>query len=159
VLVTVNGSPVHWSSPRQTTVAHSSTEAEYIAADARARVLVWLAQMDDDLRVPMVKRSTTLTIDDKPMATYHNAVVITDERPDVALQVNNKGAIDTAHAHGPTKRTNHLNVRHHYLEQCVARKVLRMRQCTTDAQLADCLTKPLGRVTFLQAFQLLQHCD
>jgi hypothetical protein len=120
---------------------------------------VWLDQLSDDLRVPLVKRSTTLAIDDKPAATYHNGVVITDDRPDVALDVDNKGAIDMAHAHGPTKRTKHLDVGHHYLQQCVARKVLRMRQCTTDAQLADCLAKALGRVKFLQAFQLLQHRD
>jgi Reverse transcriptase (RNA-dependent DNA polymerase) len=159
VLVTVNGSPVHWSSSHQTTVTHSSTEAENIAADSGARVLVWLAQLADDLRVPLVKRSTTLTIDDKPVATYHNGVVITDERRDLALRVDKKGAIDMAHAHGPTKRTKNLNVRHHYLQQCVARKILFMKQCTTDEQLADCLTKPLGRVKFLQAFQLLQHRD
>jgi hypothetical protein len=96
---------------------------------------------------------------DKPAATYHNGVVIADERPDVALHVENKGASDMAPAHGPTKRTKHLDVRHHYLQQCGARKVLRMRQCTTDAYLADCLTKHLERVKFLQTFQLLQHRD
>jgi hypothetical protein len=161
----VNGSPVLWSSSCQTTVTkcqttvtNSSTEAEYISADAGARVLVCLAQLADDLRVPVVKRSTTLTIDDKPAATYRNGVVITDERPDVALHVDNNGAIDMTHAQGPAKRTKHLDVRHHYLHLCVARKVLRMRQRSTNAQLADCLTKPLGRVNF-QAFQLLQHRD
>jgi hypothetical protein len=82
VLVTVNGSPIHWLSSRQTAVTHSSTEAVNIAADAGAFVLVWLAQLADDLRVPLVKRSTTLTIDDKPAATYHNGVVITDKRPE-----------------------------------------------------------------------------
>jgi hypothetical protein len=159
VLATVNGSPVHWSSSRQKTVTHSSTEAEYIATDAGARVLVWLAQLADDLLVPLVKCSTTLTTDDKPAAAYHIGVVIIDERPDVALHADNKGAIDMAHAHGPTKRSKHLDVRHHYLQQCVARKVLRMRQRTAGAQLADCLTKPRGRVRFLQAFHLLQHRD
>jgi hypothetical protein len=156
VLVTVTGSPVHWSSSCQTTFTHTSIEAEYIAANAR--VLLWLAQLANALRVPLVNRSTTMTIDDKPAATYHNGVVITDERPEVALHVD-KGAVHMAHAHGPTKRTKHLDVRHHYLQQCVARKVLRMRQSTTDAQLADCLTKPVGRVKFLQAFRLLQHRD
>jgi hypothetical protein len=43
VLVMVNGSPVHWYSSRQTTVTHLSTEAEHIAVDAGARVLVWLS--------------------------------------------------------------------------------------------------------------------
>jgi hypothetical protein len=121
--------------------------------------LYGLAQLADDLRVPLVKRSTTLTIDDIPAATYHNGVVITGERPDVVLYVDNKGAIDMALAPGSTKRTKLLDVRHHYLKQCVARKVLRMRQCTTDAQLADCLTQPVGRVKFRQAFQLPQHRD
>jgi hypothetical protein len=159
VLVTVNGSPVYCSSSHQTTVTHSKTEAEYIAADAGARVLVWLTQPADDLRVSLVKSSTSLTIDDKPAATYHNGVEITDERRDLALRVDNKGAIDMAHAHGPTKRTKHLDVRHRYLQQCVARKVLSIKQCTLNEQLADCLTKPLGRVKFLQAFKLLQYRD
>jgi hypothetical protein len=92
VLLMVNGSRVHWSSSRWTQVTHSSTEAEYIAADAGARVPVWLAQLSDDLRVPLVKRSTTLTID-KPAATYHNGVLITYERPDVALHVTRAPSI------------------------------------------------------------------
>jgi hypothetical protein len=58
---------------------------------------------------------------DKPAATYHNGVVITVERPDLALRVDNKGAIDKAHAHGQMKRTKHLDVRRHYLQQRVAR--------------------------------------
>jgi hypothetical protein len=58
----------------------------------------------------MFKRSTALTIDDKPAVTYHNGVVITDGRPAVSLHVGNKGAIDMAHAHDPTKRTRHLDV-------------------------------------------------
>jgi hypothetical protein len=46
-----------------------------------------MAQLADYLRVPLVKRSTTLTIDGKPAATYHNGLEITDERPcfDVCL--------------------------------------------------------------------------
>jgi hypothetical protein len=74
VLVTVNGSPVHWSSSRLATVTHSSAAAEYIAADAGARVHLWLAQRTDSLRVPLINRSTSLTIDDKSAATYHNGV-------------------------------------------------------------------------------------
>jgi hypothetical protein len=156
VLVTVNGQPVFWSSSRQHTVSHSSTEAEYIAADTGARVLVWLAALADDFRVPLARRPTTLTIDDKPAARYHDGRITVDNRADLAIHVDNSGAIDMAYASGPTKRTKHLDVRHHYIQQCVARRVLRLQQCTTDEQLADVFTKPLGRIKFTRAFQLLR---
>jgi hypothetical protein len=78
---------------------------------------------------------------------------------DFALRIDNKGAIDMAHAHGPTTRTRNLDVCHYYLQQCVARKVLCLKQCITDKQLADCLTKPVGVVKCFHAFQLLQHRD
>jgi hypothetical protein len=73
LLVTVNDSPVHWSFSRQTTVTRSSTKADYIVADAGAGVLVWLALLVDDLRVPLVKHFTTLIIDDKPAASIITA--------------------------------------------------------------------------------------
>jgi hypothetical protein len=75
LLVTVNDSPVHWSFSRQTTVTRSSTKADYIVSDAGAGagVLVWLALLVDDLRVPLVKHFTTLIIDDKPAASIITA--------------------------------------------------------------------------------------
>ena len=44
-IITVNGSPIYWRSKRQTIVALSSGEAEYIALSAFAREASWLRKL------------------------------------------------------------------------------------------------------------------
>ena len=109
--------PIVWASARQATVTHSSTEAEYIAADTGAKVLTWLATLADELRIPVVKRPVSLRIDDKPATKYHEGTIIKDNLNDLLLLTDNKGAFDIAHTNGPSKRTKHLDVRHHYIQQ------------------------------------------
>ena len=47
-LIMVNGSPVAWRSKRQTSVAKSTTEAEYIACSKAACELIWLSDLLTD---------------------------------------------------------------------------------------------------------------
>jgi hypothetical protein len=56
---------------------------------------------------------------------------------------------------GPTKRTKHIDVKHHYLQQQVATNAFRLQQISTADKLADFLTKPLKRVLFQHACKLL----
>ncbi|EDN10314.1 predicted protein [Histoplasma mississippiense (nom. inval.)] len=44
-IILLNGSPISWRSQRQTSVAKSTTEAEYIAASEAACELIWLNDM------------------------------------------------------------------------------------------------------------------
>ncbi|EGC48719.1 nucleolar protein NOP2 [Histoplasma capsulatum var. duboisii H88] len=44
-IILINGSPISWRSQRQTSVAKSTTEAEYIAASEAACELIWLNDM------------------------------------------------------------------------------------------------------------------
>ena len=110
-----------WTSSRQATVTHSSTESEYIAADTGARILVWLASLANELRIPL-KQKTMLKIDDKPQTKYHDGKIIEDTRNDLKCLVDNKGAFDIANSYGPSKRTKHLDVRHHYIQEKVNQK-------------------------------------
>jgi hypothetical protein len=41
VIFLVNGTPVHYISSKQPTIAHSSTEAEPVAANVAARDITW----------------------------------------------------------------------------------------------------------------------
>ena len=144
--------PILWISSLQYTVSHSSTESEYISADTGARMLTWLSSLANELKIPM-KKKVTLKIDNKISTKYHDGEIIQDNQNDLHLLVDNKGAFDIAHSYGPSKRTKHLDVRHHYVQQQINNGVITMTLVPTTEQQADFLTKPVGKKLFKQGLQ------
>jgi hypothetical protein len=45
-------------------------------------------------------------------------------------------------------RSNHIEIRYHYICDMVQRGALKLQYISTDEQVADVLTKPLSRVKF-----------
>ena len=101
--------------------------------------------MANELQIPMKKQSTTLIIDNKPSTKYHEGEIITNQGNELHLLVDNKGAYDIANSYGPSKRTKHMEVRHHYLQHQINNKIIRIKLVPTTQQLADFLTKRVGR--------------
>jgi hypothetical protein len=64
VIFHVNSSPVHYISSKQPTIAHSSTEAELVAANVAARDLTWFQMFSCAWKVPFI--TAALLIDNKP---------------------------------------------------------------------------------------------
>lgn len=151
--------PIVWASARQATVSHSSTEAEFIAADLGARTLTWMATLADQLHIPVVPRPASLRIDDKPATKYHDRHIVVDTRNDLNLLIDNKGAFDIAHTNAPSKRTKHLDLRHFYIQQQVHTGVIKLTQVPSTEQKADFLTKPVGRVLFKTALRDIGYVD
>jgi Reverse transcriptase (RNA-dependent DNA polymerase) len=117
---------VHWVSSKQPTISQSSSEAEYIGAAHAARDITWFRRLLFDWAVPVPSGP-------------------------LVLHMDNKGAIDMAHANGPTKRTKHIDVKHHFIQQQIAAGALTIRQVPSAMQRADFLTKPLKRLLFQRA--------
>ena len=46
-------------------------------------------------------------------------------------------------------QSKHIDIRYHFVQDMVQRGVVRLHHIGTDQQVADILTKPLGKVKFL----------
>ena len=126
------GAPVHWVSRKQGTVSQSSSEAEYVSASHATRDLMWILQLANGWHIELLPSTEQATI---RLSTP-------------TLCLDNKGAIDMADGSGPTKRTKHIDVKHHYIQEKVNTRKVRLQQIPTAQQLADTFTKPLKRVLF-----------
>jgi hypothetical protein len=148
----VNGTPTHYASTKQPTIAHSSTEAELVAANIAAKDLAWFERLAHAWHAPFT--STALRIDDKPrVETIDGAVVTHAGTP--ALGIDNKGCVDIGNANGVTKVSKHLDIKDKYLQQQVKAGKLRVTQVGTADQKADFLTKPLKHTLFKRACNML----
>ncbi|KAJ4740894.1 Transposon Ty1-H Gag-Pol polyprotein [Rhynchospora pubera] len=115
---------ISWVSRKQKVVALSSCEAEYIAATTAACLGVWLQFLLTDL----LQRKTGT----------------------VKLYIDNKSAISLCKNPVYHDRTKHIDTRFHYIRECVEEKKIEVEHIGTKDQLADILTKPLGRIKFIE---------
>jgi hypothetical protein len=112
-------SPVSWQSQKQRVVALSTCEAEYIAGATAACQGVWLSRLLSDLV---------------------NAKVVAP-----LIYIDNKSALALAKNPVLHDRSKHIDVRFHFIRDCISSGVIETDFIKTGDQLADLLTKPLPR--------------
>lgn len=120
-LFQVYGNTISWSSKKQTTVATSSSEAEYIALSAGVAESIWISGLLTDLGVKMTK----------PVTIYED----------------NRGCIGMAQ-NLECKRAKHIDIKHHFIRDHIAAGRIRVEPVCTDRQLADIFTKALDIARF-----------
>ena len=123
-VVQVNNSTVSWMSKKQATVALSSAEAEYMALAAVAQEVKWIQQLLTELSV----------------IAHINTVVYSDNQAAIAISKN-----DIHH-----DRTKHIDIRHHFVRECVQHGIFSIEWISTTQQIADILTKALDRVVYTE---------
>jgi hypothetical protein len=112
---------VSWSSKKQNSVALSTAEAEYVAADACCAQLLWMKLTLRDFDCKFSK---------------------------VPLLCDNESAIKLANNPVNHSRTKHIDIRHHFLRDHEAKGDIALSNVSTDKQLADIFTKPLDEPRF-----------
>ncbi|GJS74995.1 copia protein [Tanacetum coccineum] len=106
---------------KQTALAISTTEAEYVSAEKASQQALWMKQalIDYDIRL--------------------------DE---VSIVCDNKGAIDLSKNLVQHSRTNHIKIRHHFLHDNVQKGHISIEKVLSVDYIIDILTKPLKRESF-----------
>ena len=120
-VITIAGGAVAWSSKKQTTVAPSTPEAEYIAAAHVARQALWHRSLLQELNFPLSTPS----------------IIFSD----------NQSAISIAHHPKFHARTKHIDIAIHFLRDHVQKGILDLFYINTDYNIADIFTKPLRKPT------------
>ena len=113
---------ISWFSRKQSCVALSTGEAEYLVACSASYEAVWLRKLLSDL--------FDLQLDATCIYCNNQSCVNLSENP--VFHDNSK----------------HIDIKYHYIRDMVQRGVVKIQYVAMDEQIADVLTKPLAKVKF-----------
>ncbi|GJY34931.1 retrovirus-related pol polyprotein from transposon TNT 1-94 [Tanacetum coccineum] len=110
-----------WMSKKQTALAISTSEGEYVSARKACQQALWMKQALVDYEVKL---------------------------NDVHVLCDNKGAIDLSKNPILHSRTKHIVIRHHFLRDNVQKGNISIEKVASEDNIANILTKPLKREPF-----------
>lgn len=111
--------PITWKCQKQTVVAQSTTEAEYLALSLGVREALWLKSFLNELGINF---------------------------PQVKINVDNQSAIKLAQAQQQHSRTKHIDIKVHFVRDEIEKGNISVNYVNSNEQLADILTKPVTKI-------------
>ncbi|CAM8978671.1 unnamed protein product [Rhodiola kirilowii] len=112
---------VSWDSKKQNSVALSTAEADYITAAACCSHLLWLKQQLTEYGI-----------------SFDSIPILCD----------NTSVINISKNHVQHSGTKHIEIKHHFLRDCVEKGLVSVDFYRTKEQVADIFTKALNREPF-----------
>jgi hypothetical protein len=119
---TLGSAMVSWCSRKQTSVALSTTEAEYIALCVAVREAVWLHKLLANL--------------------------FGHEMDSTVIHCDNQSCVKLSKNHVFHDNSKHIEIKHHYIRDMVQRKEVHVQYLSTHKQVTNVFTKPLARTKF-----------
>jgi len=116
--------PIIWKSSKQSTVATSTTEAEFVAAAQAIKEVLWLRQLLDELTIKQMEPSE----------------VFIDNQGAIKLLVNNQIHI----------KIKHIRVKYLFAREAAQNKEVAIKYIESENQEADSLTKALPKSKFIE---------
>ncbi|GJX89059.1 putative ribonuclease H-like domain-containing protein [Tanacetum coccineum] len=105
---------ISWQCKKQTIVANSTTEAEYVAAANCCGQVLWIQNQMMDYGFNFMNTK---------------------------IHIDNKSTICIVKNHVYHSRTKHIEIRHHFIRDCYEKRLIDVIKIHTDANVADLLTK------------------
>lgn len=125
-IIKLNNCTISWRSKKQTSVALSTTGAEYMAISMTTQELIWLYNLLTHL-VP--KEQIEMPIN---------------------LFSDCQGAIKLAKNFSYSGRTKHIDVRYHFIREHIQSQLIKLSYINTNDNTSDLFTKPLTEIKFVQ---------
>ncbi len=119
-----NMGAITWMSKKQTTIALSTTEAEYVALSEASREAIWLRHLYGELGF----------IQKEPI------ILLGDNDRSVSMTKNPQFH----------KRTKHVDIRWHWVRDLVKDGLINVIDCRDPQQTADIMTKSLPRPKYIR---------
>lgn len=119
-VILLAGGPVSWSSKKQTSVALSSTEAEYISMCHAAKEILWFKNLLNEICPNLV---------DTPQK----------------ILADNQGAIFISKNHATSERSKHIDLKYFFLRDLVEKRTLTFEHVSSENNIADVMTKRVSK--------------
>lgn len=116
------GNTVTWSTHKQAVVSQSSTEAEYAAVVEAMNEAEWINEL---LRELNIETNEPITINE-----------------------DNQSCIKVAEKQKNHRRMKHVAVKYHVVRDTIEKGLVKLKYIPTGEQIADIMTKGLGRIQF-----------
>lgn len=119
-----HGATIGWASRKQTLVAHSTAEAEFVAISEAAKEAIWIERILKDFGQTIVT----------PIE------MMEDNQSCIRMLFDKKGS----------QKTKHIDIKYKFIQDLIYKKQMTAIYCRTEDQIADILTKPLEGKKFAQ---------
>ena len=121
-VIMINNWPVIWRTKKHNCLTQSSVEAEYLSASEAEKEIIWLRKVVESL--------------------------LETKFPATTMFMDNQGAICIANGEVLNSKLKHVDVRHHYVKECVRNGEISLQFCPSNDNVADTLTKALAGPKF-----------
>ena len=129
----LSGAAISWKSKKQTVVALSTAEAEYMALTSTIQEAMWMRNLLTDLQEDISKPTTIFE--------------------------DNQSAICMAKNRQCKGQSKHIDIKYHFVREKISEGRVEIEHCETANMLADTFTKGLPRPKFQKMRELIGMVD
>lgn len=119
-IIYFNGGTISWACNKQSMVASSSCEAEFISLCEASKEVKWLRQLLVEMHEPIESHTT--------------------------IYEDNQSCIVLVRDHKFSYKTKHIDTRYKMIRDLVKKGIIDCEYCPTEEMVADLLTKPLSSI-------------